>query len=167
MLISRLIAVIAGTSLVLNGLIIDSASAQNQSDVTGGNTSDVTGGNTSDITGGDALENGDVTGFVLGSEILQTANELADQLRDSISSRQPFSINRRNTLQRCNIRRFALGQPSGEQNESSRSCLAPRELSVSSDSTELNTLLETSKIFLDRVNQDIEETKAKINNRLW
>lgn len=54
MLRHTLIGLILGTSLSLGGLFIDSASAQNASDNTGGNLSDNTGGNLSDITGGNS-----------------------------------------------------------------------------------------------------------------
>lgn len=166
---SRLIGVIFGTSLALNGIIVDSALGQNQSDTTGGNTSDVTGGNTSDITGGNTASGGigvfDNFG-VLNDETIQTAEQFANQLRSS-RSRRPLSNDRSNTLQRCNIRRFALGPAPSGQNESGRSCFAPEQLSVSPDSRELNTLLENSKAFLERVNQDIEARKSRINNRLW
>lgn len=157
MFINRLIGVIFGTSLILNGLIIvDSAKAQqNQSDISGTNQSDFSSGSTSDVSS--QIE-------ALFNDIRQFSNEIRN---NNNIRRQPFSNSRSNTLQRCNLRRFALGSAPRGENESSRSCSAREQLSVNSDSTELNTLLENSKAFLERVNQDIEATKARVNNRLW
>ena len=163
---SRLIGVIVGTSLAFNGLIVDSASAQTQ------NLSDNTGTNIS----------GEVSPSISGgisSDVIEGAQQLANQL----NRRQRFSNRRCNPLKPCNLRRFAIGQSrsSGEQTvikprlrtfaigkkDPNRSCPIPKQLSVCSNSTDLDALLNKSKTFLYRVNQGVEARRAQINYRLW
>lgn len=161
---SRLIGVIVGTSLAFNGLILDSASAQTE------NLSDNTGTNVSNDPG-PSIPGG------ISADIIEGAQQLANQL----NRRQRFSNRRCNPPKRCNLRRFAIGRSSDEQTvikprlrtfaigkkDPNRSCPIPKQLSVCSNSTDLDALLNKSKTFLYRVNQGVEARRAKINNRLW
>lgn len=89
MLRHTLIGLILGTSLSFGGLFIDSASAQNASDNTGGNVSDITGGNLSDNTGGNVS---DITGAnsstfteigTLNPQIVNEAQQIAADLTEA------------------------------------------------------------------------------------
>ncbi|MDJ0772857.1 MAG: hypothetical protein QNJ49_05415 [Mastigocoleus sp. MO_167.B18] len=165
MFINRLTGVIFGALLAFNGLVANPEPASASED-SGGNVSQspipqTANTGTSSFISPQSVN--DIRRF-----INSTRNNRNIQ-RQRFNNRRRFS-NNPSTPPRCNLRRFALGSaPSGE-NASSRSCSAAAEVPVSPDSSELNelnTLLENSRAFLERVNQDIEGTRSRVNNRLW
>ena len=165
MITQRLIGLIIGTSLILNGLIVNSATA-NQSDTTGGT------GHQNITVGVGGIDGGGSQAIRAVNDIRRFANELRNNRnlqRQRFNNRRRFS-NNPSTPPRCNLRRFALGPAPSSENASSRSCSAAAQVPIGQDSTQLNevnTLLENSRAFLERVNQDIEGTRSRVNNRLW
>ncbi|MEO0968160.1 MAG: hypothetical protein AAFX80_07390 [Cyanobacteria bacterium J06639_18] len=164
MFISRVTGVIFGALLAFNGLILNPKSAS---------AFDGAGAAVQDLAvpaSANTFTNPSTIPAV--NEIQRFTNELRNNSniqRQRFNNRRRFS-NNPSTPPRCNLRRFALGPaPSGE-NASSRSCSAAAQLPIEQDSTQLNevnTLLENSRAFLERVNQDIEGTRSRVNNRLW
>lgn len=164
MFITRLTGIIFSTFLAFNGLILDSEPAGASED-SGGTTNE-----SLSLPLGNSFGSASTESFA--NDIRRFTNDLRNNSniqRQRFNNRRRFS-NDPSTPPRCNLRRFALGPAPSNENASSRSCSATAEIPVSPDSSELNelnTLLENSRAFLERVNQDIEGTRSRVNNRLW
>ncbi|BAY83151.1 hypothetical protein NIES267_26380 [Calothrix parasitica NIES-267] len=165
---SKLIGLILGTSLVLNGLLTDSASAQssgpsnsnlsnitgsNLSNITGSNLSNVTNNNLSNITGTNVFNPGPffTKSGELNPQINERAQQLAEELQDAYQSCSVCNP--------CKLRGFLIGnKPKTTINQTSNS---------SKKCKKYNTLLSESKTFLNEVNQQVEVVKTSITNRDW
>ncbi len=164
MFINRLNGVIFSTLLAFNGLVANPEPASASEDSGGGISDFPVPASANTFTNPSAIP--------AVNDIQRFTNELRNNRsiqRQRFNNRRRFS-NDPSTPPRCNLRRFALGPAPSNENASSRSCSATAEIPVSPDSSELNelnTLLENSRAFLERVNQDIEGTRSRVNNRLW
>ncbi|KST64004.1 hypothetical protein [Mastigocoleus testarum] len=165
MFINRLTGVIFGALLAFNGLVANPKPTSASED---------SGGNVSQSPIPQTANTG--TSSFISPQSVNDIRRFINSTRNNRNiQRQRFNNRRRfsndpSTPPRCNLRRFALGPAPSNENASSRSCSATAEIPVSPDSSELNelnTLLENSRAFLERVNQDIEGTRSRVNNRLW
>ena len=160
MRISKLIGLILGTSLVFNGLLTDSASAQtsgpsnsNLSNITGTGLSNIPGSNLSNITGTNVFSPGYflTKSGELNPQINQRAQQLADELKEAY-------LNCSN-CNPCKLRGFLIGNKP--------QTTAKKISSNSKKCKKYNTLLGESKTFLNEVNQQVEVVKTSITNRDW
>ena len=149
---SKLIGLILGTSLVFNGLLTDSASAQSNGS-SNSNLSNITGSNLSNITGTNIFNPGPffTKSGELNPQINERAQQLADELQDAYQSCSVCNP--------CKLRGFLIGnKPKTTINQTSNS---------SKKCKKYNTLLSESKAFLDEVNQKVEVLETSITNRDW
>ena len=149
---SKLIGLILGTSLVFNGLLTDSASAQSNGS-SNSNLSNITGSNLSNITGTNTFSPGPflTKGGELNPQLIERAQQIADELQDAYKT---CSV-----CEPCKLRGFFIGnKPKIAPNQTSKS---PKKCK------KYNTLLSESKSFLDEVNQKVEVLETSITNRDW
>lgn len=154
MLRNTLIGLIAGTSLSLGGLFIDSASAQ----VTAGEGSDTQGTNVGDFS------------FAVGStDVLQSIASQGEQLandielafnEDSDIALANSQVESNAANRRCQKRMFVLDRPDPNRN---RGC----DRAENSEFEQL-AVLERADEFLEEVDRQVEEINREIEiNRLW
>ena len=149
---SKLIGLILGTSLVFNGLLTDSASAQSDGS-SNSNLSNITGSNLSNITGTNIFNPGPflTKSGELNPQINERAQQLADELQDAYQSCSVCNP--------CKLRGFLISnKPKTTINQTSNN---------SKKCKKYNTLLSESKAFLDEVNQQVEVLETSISNRDW
>lgn len=149
MLKNTLIALIVGTSLSSGGLFIDSASAQNISDNTGGTTSQsLTVPVVSPVTSSLSAQ-----GEQFATDIIEALNSnTPGNLRPAANNPSPGSSD-------CQKRRFSLDRP-----DPKRDC----NKTENSQSARLNTLSTEADRFLENIFRQVEKANSEIaKNRLW